>query len=109
MISTEMGIVGCIIRAIRDRDRRRAGKLTRDEHIAASIKHVRQTDLRIGELVAIYNPHTGHCCPGCASSEYRELDKKFDRQIDWLRRLLVKRGTASDFDLIRRIDREWWP
>jgi len=102
-------MINFIIRAIRNRERRRAGRLTRDEHIAACIERARRTDLRIDELVALYNPHTGHCCPGCSSGEYRELGKKFDRQIDWLRRLLVKRGTAGDLDMIRRIDLECWP
>jgi hypothetical protein len=61
---------------------------------------------RIEELGNLYNPSTGHCCPSCASAEYRELTDRDRRASPWLRILLLKRNGPDDVQLARRI-RAW--
>ena len=70
--------------------------MNNEEQIAATWRRVRQREKRMEELAALYNPRTGHCCPTCASSEYRDLYEKQQRSAEWLGIQLVKRGTEED-------------
>jgi hypothetical protein len=70
--------------------------MNNEEQIAATWRRVRQREKRMEELAALYNPRTGHCCPTCASSEYRDLCEKQQRSAEWLGIQLVKRGTEED-------------
>lgn len=70
--------------------------MTNEEQITATWARVRRRDKRMRELAALYNPHTGHCCASCASSEYRDLCEKQQRSAEWLGIQLVKRGTEED-------------
>lgn len=77
--------------------------MNNEEQIAATWRRVRQREKRMEELAALYNPRTGHCCPTCASSEYRDLCEKQQRSAEWLGIQLIKRGTEEDTKRARRL------
>ncbi len=81
--------------------------MTNEEQIAHSWDRIRRRAERMGELASLYNPRTGHCCPSCASSEYRDLCEKQTRSVEWLGIQLVKRGTAEDMDRALRLVRDY--
>jgi len=55
---------------------------------------IARDDMRISELSYEYSP-PNHCCPSCASSEYRYLVAKNERRKEWLEVLLKRKGRVK--------------
>lgn len=82
---------------------------TMSDHIITTKKAALRTRDRLDEIAARYNPHTGHCCPSCASAEYRELCDKQERRLHWLAVMLRRRNHDGDATLAAKIDQGVWP
>lgn len=82
--------------------------MTIDNHILANVVLARKTEKRLGEIAG-WCGTMGHCCPSCASAEFRELSGKQERRLEWLTVLLRKRAEPDDLVLALDIDREEWP
>ena len=82
----------CVGSALRMTVRQEQGDckgMTLDDNIRALRASMQCNDARLSELAAVYSP-PNHCCPSCASSEYRSLCAKYERQEAWLKVLLSK-------------------
>jgi hypothetical protein len=82
--------------------------MSRDDHIAALKRSIVRHETELNRLVAQCPPWV--CCPSCALGRpFSDLCDAQERRLDWLMRLLYKRGKPGDVQLAQAIGREAWP
>lgn len=73
---------------------RRPGVERIEIEIRRVLDAIRGRDKRIHELSGLYEP-PAHCCPSCASGEFRELFAKNERAAEWALILISKSGLVA--------------
>ena len=83
-------------------------KQTRNDHINNTKARAIKVEKELNRLAQVYSP-PNHCCPSCASFEFRELSEQQERRLKWLSIMLKKRGLDEDIKFAKLIDEEFWP